>query len=188
MRTWWNNTGIIVSSAYMCLTLWNKTEVNDVVKSAINSNQLVAERYMTSPTILNNILWNGIIETDSSFYIGQYSFFDFERKMTLKKIPKNLGLLEGKENLDKTLSTLRWFSNGYSANEFIDEGKIQMNDLRYGTRISGPNGKEEFIFSFIIQKNETGEFEMSKSNGGPPRGNEDKMLKELLTRLKGLKK
>jgi len=73
-----------------------------------------SERYMTGPTILNNILWSATAETEKSFYTGLYSFYDDDKKFKLVQIPKNHHLIDPKPD-DKVINTLAWFSKDYYA-------------------------------------------------------------------------
>ena len=96
----------------MGLTLYNQTKVSKVLSSTLKSENITANRTMVTPSILNNILWNCTVETDSIYYLGMYSFFDEEKKFQLKPIAANHHLIDGYEN-DHTISELRFFSNDY---------------------------------------------------------------------------
>lgn len=50
-------SGIIVSSFYLAFTVFNKSRVNAIWQNSLQSQNINYSRYMTSPTILNNVLW-----------------------------------------------------------------------------------------------------------------------------------
>ena len=67
--TW---AGIIVSSCYMVLCLFHKYQVHQTLIRSLESQEITYKRVMTSPTILNNILWYTMAETDDGYYSGLY--------------------------------------------------------------------------------------------------------------------
>jgi len=175
-----------ISSAYMAWTFVNKHTVNEVFESSLEREDIVYERYLTTPTILNNVLWHCVAEGDSSFYIGSYSLLDKVPEIRdLQEVPKNEYLVEGGEN-DRTIKTLRWFSDRYNGFMLRDDGKIQVNDLRYGGFNTNWNDPDAYIFKFLLDKQEDGSFSMEESIGGPPDGDQSDMFKKFFIRIKGI--
>lgn len=185
-RSLLNKSGILISCLYMIWTFSNKHKVNQIVENTIAQEGISHSRYMTSPTILNNLLWTTTIESDSVFYQGQYSFFDEDDKFDLVSIPKNHDLLTPKKS-DHTIETLKWFSNNYFGVMKRKDGKLQINDLRYGSFSGLAKDEDDFIFRFVVNKNQDGDYKLSNSEGGPPRGREKDLLTTLITRVKGKK-
>lgn len=183
-RRWWNYAGIIISSMYMLFTLINKSQVNQVIKSTIKEDGLVANKYMTNPSILNNFLWSATVETDSFYYQGLYSIFDTDKKFKLAQIPKNRHLAIDSGN-DRVLNILKWFSNDYYAYIIREDGKLQFNDMRYGTFRGEGNSENDYIFRFVLDESEAG-YSLDEAEGGPPEGSEDQMMKDLFNRVKGI--
>ena len=140
---------------------------------------------MTGPTILNNLLWSGTVETDSSFYTGLYAFKDKVQEFKLIEVPKNHHWLEAKED-DKVINTLSWFSDGYYSVLRRRDGRLQVNDMRYGTFRDGTIEEESYIFRFVVEKDENGDFQMDAAAGGPRRGGEKEMLQQLSRRIRGI--
>lgn len=180
-----NWLGIIISSMYMIWTIYNKSVVNDVLESTLAAQGIGYERYMTSPTILNNLLWTGTVETDSAFYQGDYSLLDKERKFNLKKVPKNNHLLDGFHN-DKTIETLKWFAKDYVSIIRRSDGRLQMNDMRYGTIGNRRKEEDKYIFSFILESNDEGQLQLTDAQGGRPEPEERiHLISDLMNRIKG---
>jgi inner membrane protein len=167
MRSVWNNRGLIISSLYMIFTIFNKTRVNTIFENSLSKQQITASRYMTTPTILNNVLWSGIAETDSAYYYGMYSFFDSEKNFKLKRIGKNRAEFQtGLEN-DPTLKKLRWFSDDYFVLERKNTYTLQYFDLRFGTFRMRPSDPDEFVFKFNITENPAGTYRLIDQGARP---------------------
>ena len=115
-------------------------------------DEIVWERYMTSPTIFNNVLWNCLAETKEAFYYGKYSLLDKEAAVNdLVKIPKGHDILWAYQD-DETIKTLQWFSNDYYNVVTNSKGQLQLNDLRFGTGSEGVISDEDYIFKFILEE------------------------------------
>ena len=181
--TW---AGIFISSLYMLWTFSNKFKVDQIALDTAKEQSLSYQRYMTSPTILNNWLWYASFESDTAFHYGLYSFFDKEKKFKLNSIPKNYELLEAKED-DHTIKTLDWFSNGYYSVMRRKDGRLQLNDLRYGTFRGDRGSEDDFVFRFIVEKGDDGYYRLVEGEGGPP-DNADRgpMMRQLIQRVKGI--
>ena len=185
LRKFVNATGIVFSLCYITWTFYNKYKVNKVMESTLATYNIDYTRYMTGPTILNNVLWSGTAETDSSFYTGLYAFNDKKKEFKLTEIPKNHFWLEANED-DKVINTLSWFSKGYYSVLRRKDGRLQVNDMRYGTFRDGTIGEESYIFRFVVEKDEDGNYQLDDAVGGPKRGGEKEMLNQLSKRIKGI--
>ncbi len=177
--------GIALSTMYMALTFYNKSKVNQVMENTLVEEKIDYNRYMTSPTILNNILWSGTVDTDTSFWIGQYSLLDKTKKFDLKEINKNYHLLH--YPTDKTRQVLEWFTKDYCAVIRRSDGKIQINDLRYGQfNPSKDNNENNYVFRFVLE-DDGQSYQLGESEGGPPPGEESNMFNRLWNRILGKK-
>ncbi|MBK8702082.1 MAG: metal-dependent hydrolase [Saprospiraceae bacterium] len=179
---------LVFSCGYMALTFVNKYYIDTLVEKTMAAQGIKANRYMTNPTILNNILWSATVEADSVYYQGSYSHFDKEAKFKFVSIPKNHQLLGAALNGDKTVRILRWFSNDYFCVLKRQDGRLQINDMRYGAfNASNANPKEDdFIFKFILEKDKDGKFGLAGEAGRPPKGQEREMMAILFKRIMGI--
>jgi inner membrane protein len=128
-RRLWLKVGVGVSSMYMLFTIFNKLHIDNVFKTSLVENGITFNRFSAQPSILNNILWYGIAETDSTYQIGYYSLLDASDRFSgWQTFPK-------KRNLDPEYSQdimdLAWFSNDYYSVESEDNGNYIYKDLRY---------------------------------------------------------
>ncbi len=185
-RRVYNYLALGLSSLYMLFTVYNKYRVDNIMEDTIATRQIEAIRFTTNPSILNNILWSGTIETDSSYLQGSYSFFDKDPIFKLSEIPKNHDLISHAYEDDETINILKWFSDGYYAILRRKDGNLQINDMRYGRFSEERDGEDDYIFRFPISKDSKGYYSLVKAEGGPPPGNEDEIFGQLITRIKGI--
>jgi inner membrane protein len=150
-RKLWLKLGIGISSVYMLLTLGNKLYMNSVFKASLEDQEITFKRYRCQPTLLNNILWYGVAETDTAYYLGFYSLLDKTNRITdWKIIPKTKNLIPMD---DEDLSILAWFSDDYyKVRKAEVEGEYRYSDLRYA--LLNPEDTESSFFAFIVYKNE----------------------------------
>ena len=176
-----------ISGVYMIFTLFNKQNVSQIFEKSLAANGIEADRYMTSPSILSNILWNGVAETDSAYYFSNYSLFDKKEEfINFHKINKDYSMLDGHEN-DRAIKILKWFSNGYfniTKNSDENGDFWQLNDLRYGTRDGTFDESSDYIFKFKLIKKENGEFDAL--DNGRPKDEEDMDFSPLFKRWRGI--
>lgn len=176
--------GLVISSLYMIWTFWNKAEVNKAFEAGLAKEGLSYTKYITTPTIANNILWNCVAKDEEYFYTGFYSILDKEPIVKdILRIPINADYISGHED-DETVKTLQWFSDGYNSYGPLQGGGIIVNDLRFGRFSVDSETTDNFVFKFDLEENAAGEFEMTSSAGGPP-DNPDGWVKDLWERIKG---
>lgn len=177
--------GIGWASAYMLWCASNKQRVDRIMQATIAQMDIDAIRYTTGPSILNNILWSGTVEAENDFYLGTYSLLDRKPSFKLIPLPKNHDLIQAAED-DHVVNTLRWFSNEYYNVITRRDGRLQINDLRYGsTRARGHPGEDDFVFRFVLERTSDG-YILDEAEGGPPRGGEKEMMNNLIKRVKGI--
>lgn len=182
LRPVFNYIGIGISSAYMLFTFYNKVQVNRIFENSLRRDGIAYERYMTSPTILNNILWQGVAEGDTAYYHGMYSILDSKPEvLSFAVIPKNHHLIEGHED-DRSIRILRWFSNGYYSILERPGGQLQFNDLRYGSLGDSFDKPEDFVFHFLLEEKD-GRLEARESWDRPQR---EGAFTALMKRIRGI--
>lgn len=141
--------GFVVSSCYILLTIINKCYVNYIFKQSLEDSNIDYLRFRSQPTILNNVLWYSIIETENDFQYAYYSIFDSKvSEIKWHEIPKKHDLLLLK---DRNIQTLIWFSNGYfSFTTTKEKNTFFFNDLRYP--LMDENDTNSSVFRFLIKK------------------------------------
>lgn len=182
-RTTLNTVGIIVSHAYLAFTLANKLYIGYVFEDSLKKKGLSYTRYYTNPMPLQNVLWYCVAEDTSGFYVGNYSWFDKDPTVTFRYVMKNdKGLDELKQTFP--LKRLHWFSNGYYV--FTrNEGRLYINDMRFGKAGISFNDKAPFIFSWEVLR-EKGTVQIRRNTS--PFKWDDNAFDDLFQRIKGVKK
>ena len=165
----------------MSFTVVNKQTVNDVFHRTLDEQEIVYERCMTSPTILNNVLWHCVAETDSGFYAGMYSLVEDKPVMKeLHYIPKNHELLAPFDGY-RDVETIKWFSKGYYNVMERDDGKLQMSNLRFGSTSDRYDKPEDFLFAFTVEEMPDGSVMVTgRRERGP---NDENAFKSLWNRI-----
>lgn len=151
-RRFFNWLGIGLSSAYMLLTLVNKYRIDRIFEQSLSAQGITYQRFTTSPTIFNNILWQGVAETDTAFIYGMYSFYDAQPLVgKFVSMPKNHQLVEQYQG-DRDMHILRWFTKDYFNIIRRKDGQLQLNDLRYGSVNGSFEDEKSYVFRFILEE------------------------------------
>ncbi|NND51897.1 MAG: metal-dependent hydrolase [Flavobacteriaceae bacterium] len=179
-RRLWLKLAFGISSLYMLLTIGNKIYINSVFAKSLVNDNIPYIKFQTQPTILNNVLWYGIAETENEYYAGFYSILDNSTKVEeWEIIPKNHDLADSDH---EDIKTLAWFSHGYyNFHPIEDSTNLQYNDLRY--LMIDQNEERSYVFSFSIYMD--GERYNAEPFVGQPPSEDD--LRYFFKRIKGIK-
>lgn len=160
-RKLWLKLGIGISSAYMLFTIGNKFYIDAVFEKSLKAQAVNFSRFRTQPTIFNNILWYGVAETDTEYYMGFYSLLDKTNRVPKwQVIPKEPSVID-MSNQD--LATLAWFSDDfYKIRRSNIQGEYKYSDLRYA--LLNPEDSESSLFTFRLFKKEE---RWDMKNSGP---------------------
>ena len=148
-RKLWLKLGLGLSSVYMLFTIGNKLYVDTIFKNTLAKKNISHLRFSTQPSILNNVLWYGIAETESSYFVGFYSLLDTENQFSdWEELPKTRAITTKDY---KGLEALAWFSDDYF-NVVKNTGNTFLyNDLRYPL-IKNKDGASASLFSLKLFK------------------------------------
>ncbi|MDG1804886.1 metal-dependent hydrolase [Flavicella sp.] len=176
-----NRMGLIVSSAYMLLTIVFKGITYFVFKESLKEQEVEYIAMETKPTPLNSILWTANVETKDSFLIGYYSLLDKDKNISWRSFEKDHDLL-GAYKTDPLIQRLATLSHDWYTIEKKD-GVLYFNDLRFGLMGISPV-EDRFVFSYKLNI-ENGmltaeETEKNTSEAGP-------LLSKLFHRVLGNK-
>jgi inner membrane protein len=154
-RRWANYVGLTLSSTYLLLTVVNKQYINHVFATALEQEAPNYERVFTAPTPFNNLLWQGIAETDDGFYVGLYSLLDSDRSIEFRYVPKRHDLL-GPAADHPVVQRLRHFSRGYYIVRRSPDGDLLISDLRFGRNDIGLTSTGDYLFTFHLLRDPPG--------------------------------
>lgn len=141
-----NWIGIIITTAYLSFTVFNKQIIDSKFEHFVKTDGINALNIDSRPMPLQNILWTANVETPESFYIYHYSHLDKKREPPYS-VPKNQILLEPYLK-NKRVQKLIKISEGYYTIATHPEKGVLFNDLRFGQLEPSPDAN--FVFSFHI--------------------------------------
>ena len=174
-----NRTSLILSTSYLLVALLVKQVVNQRFEQALQEQGIAYSQISTRPSPMNIILWNANVDTEDSYLIGDYSFFD-SAPIRFTAYPKNRSAsrdLSEYENVQRLIA----IAEGWYILEQI-EGEWYFNDLRFGL-IPRKNGDAYFAFSYQLQlKND----EITAKEVSKTRGDAEYLMTSLWARIKGI--
>ncbi|WP_422090098.1 metal-dependent hydrolase [Tenacibaculum ovolyticum] len=178
-RRFYNKMGLIISSSYLVLTLLLKWIAFNQFERALKNQNIAYSEIDTRPSPLNTILWSANVQTEDSFLLGNYSFFDTQ-PITFTKYSKNHNLL-GSLTEDKNVKRMISISEGWFTINKKDD-QLYFNDLRFGLLSMKPKA-ENFVFKYKITVDDSGDVIFTEE----PKDKRDgkKLISDLWVRLKG---
>lgn len=148
LRAKWNWAGIIISSAYLLSTVVNQQLVYKKFETAWQKAGIHMLKADVKPTPMNNILWTANIESDSSFYLGYYSWMDTYNDISFTEVNKNHELLDPFRDHPDVQQLLKITIGFYVIEKF--SGGLYMHDLRFGQMEGWNPEKGEFVFTYRL--------------------------------------
>ena len=184
VRHYLNTAGLLVSSAYLLLTIGNARNVQAVIDATLAAEGVRADRSFHSPALGSNLLWSATVQSGSDYYLGQYSLLDRRRQLTpFVRVPGHHTLLEPYAE-ERAVRILTWFTDGYYT-VFPGPGDtILVCDLRYGSVGGNPDSPDAYLFNWAMDTTTRPLLVVQRDfTGGPERSD---LFGQLWTRLKGV--
>lgn len=173
-------TGILWSVLYLGYTVWHKQRMNAIFERHLRDKQIAYTRYMTGPSIFNNIVWYGVAEGDTAYYYGLYGFNDAAQTIRpFSVLPKRHNLLDGIPRDDRAMRFLRWFSDGYYNVSPGHADTLLVNDLRFGL-MGDSLTDDNYVFRFMLFRHPDGRWDVQ---GEPARRENPEAAKASFTEL-----
>lgn len=179
-RKVWCRIGIGLSALYVFCAAINKIIIDSNVKQILTQQSIQYQKYLTTPTPLNSLLWYIAVRDSTGFYIGYRSIFDTEKNIDFQYFPQKDTLLVSVHD-HESLHHLRRFSQGYYTVEKWRDTLV-FNDLRFGQVIGWHDSKEKFVFHYFLHH--PSENNLVLQRGRFAKWNKESVL-SLLNRIKG---
>ncbi len=177
-----NTAGLLVSSLYLAVTVFNKLHVESIFERQLDAQAIGYERLEVMPTLFNNLLWTGLATNGEIVYAGLYSHLDEDEQISFQSIPKNNHLLPA-EDAKGVLSVLHWFSRGFYT--IAAEGDVRyFDDLHVARTDFFITDTGQSIFRFRLVLDDAGRLERFEA-GETVFGNRDEYLGLLVRRIQG---
>ncbi len=151
-RRKYNYLGLIISSAYLLITLILKGIAYGQFIEQLEAQGISYQQIDIRPTAFNSILWTANVDAGDAYLIGDYSFFD-SKPIRFKSYPKNHELLGRLKTYDK-VRRLITISEGWFIITKV-ENIIYFNDLRFGILSTGER-ETKFVFSYQLLNKQNG--------------------------------
>lgn len=145
-RRRYNRLGLIISSAYLVLTLILKGFAYKQFTDNLEAQEIAYKEMDIRPAPFSTVLWTANIEVDEAYLIGNYSFLD-SQPIQFVSYPKNRSLLGDLETNDKIVRLINIAEGWYTISK--KNGKLNFNDLRFGL-LSLKDDEERFAFTYEL--------------------------------------
>lgn len=149
IRRKWNWAGIIISCCYLIFGLYNKYQVHNVFKEALNAKGIEYNRFSTRPTPLNTILWACNVDAEDKYYLAYFRLGEEVNDITFYKKEKNHHLAH-KIRQEEEFKILRKITNDNYIMREDSVGNLIMSDLRFGQHDGFLNAEGAFVFEYIF--------------------------------------
>lgn len=181
-----NGTGLILSTAFLGLTLINKEIMTTAFMQEAQRQELSVKGIEVRPAPLQNILWTANLETENGYYIGYRSFLDKDDTIDFQFYPKNNAFLVPFKQNKKLNQLLRITKGWYTVTKY-DSAHYAINDLRFGLVDGIGKTSNDFVFSYTmtVAPDQQLTFEQKQYKFGKDVGKD--MFKQLWERIKGVK-
>jgi len=140
--------GLLLSSFYLCFCLINKARIDMLVRTELQKQQIAYDRYFTTPTPLNSLLWYVVAEDKDGFHIAYHSVLDRYRTIRFDYFQQNDSLLDPFRKKDDVQHLLR-FSQGYYTVDSLGN-ELEFNDLRFGLIRGWEKGQRRFVLHYVL--------------------------------------
>lgn len=179
-----NRIGLFISSSYLVLGLITKSIAEKRMTASLKSQGVEFHRGFTSPTPFNIILWSGVFEGDSSYFITNYSLLDDGSPVVFWEYKKADHLLKPIED-EYGIDRLKWFSDQYyTATKNGDT--INFYTLKFGRhKFESDDPEGSFAFYFQIYLDDDGNVTGYDNVRAARSGQVGSMLEKLYQRMLG---
>lgn len=174
---------LVYCGIYLAYSSLNKVNANAIVQKSLQENNISFTKFMSNPTILNNILWYGQAVNDSNLYIGEFSFLHPTKPIQWFTYPRNMHLLETHPD-SRDIKTLQWFSNGYILAE-NDGDTLNVYCTKFGrTNMKESKLEKTMIFHYKLYL-ENGKWQMGMEEPNNENANMKQGFVDLWQRIHG---
>ena len=149
-RTFWWRFGLAGSLLYFSYCVTNKLLIDSDTRAYLKEHGLGTDKYFTTPTPLNNLLWFIVASDSAGFRVGYRSVFDEDQNIDFTYFPKNDHLLDDLRSEPDVQMLLRFSHGFYTVEKWHDT--LVFNDLRFGQVVGWQNPLGHFAFHFYLNK------------------------------------
>lgn len=157
-RIKWNKAGLLISTTYLLFTIFNHNYIHHIMYREFERQHLKANKFIVSPTPLNNILWMAYSRDSLGAYVGYYSLLDKTDSIHFQRFFRNDSLANNWKNSPKFKGLLHFSKGNYILT--YENKKIIYKDVRLGQMGGWENPCAPFIFSYELVQQSNGALEI----------------------------
>lgn len=146
-RRWTNGFGLVLSTAYMALTLVTKTIAHTRIEDSLVRQGITYNAIATRPAPFNTILWTANVDRGDHYALGYHSLLDTKPEVEFVHVPKNHALLGPWAGHDKVRQLMQLCEENHVVQMRNDT--LLFCDLRFG-QIGEPAPDKPFVFSYAL--------------------------------------
>jgi inner membrane protein len=137
-----NLIGLAVSTLYLGWGVVAQQHVDNIARSALTRQGIVAERVLVMPTAFNSIAWRVVAVQGEHYFEGFYSLLDRGRNLAFDRFDRGTAAIEPEVQGIDGYRRIAAFSRGFYALR-QDGARLVITDLRMGQ-------EPRYTFSFAI--------------------------------------
>lgn len=146
-RRWINGLGLVLSTAYMALTLVTKYIAHSSIQDSLDRQGTGYSAITTRPSPFNTILWTANVDCGDHYALAAYSLLDTKPEVELVQVPKRPELL-GRWAGHAQVRRLVTLSEGDYVIQLRNDTLV-FCDLRFG-QLGEPAPDKPFVFSYAL--------------------------------------
>jgi inner membrane protein len=146
-RRWINGFGLVLSSAYMALTLVTKSIAHTRIEDSLVRQDIAYNTISTRPAPFNTILWTANVDRGDHYALAYHSMLDTKPEVEFVHVARNLALLGPWADHDKVRRLVQLTEGNYVIQMRNDT--LLFCDLRFG-QIGEPAPDKPFVFSYAL--------------------------------------
>lgn len=146
-RRWVNGLGLVLSSAYMALTLVTKSIAHTRIRDSLVRQGITYNSIATRPAPFNTILWTANVDLGDHYALSYYSLLDTKPEVEFVQVARNLALLGPWADHEKVQRLIQLTEENHVIQ--LRNDTLLFCDLRFG-QIGEPAPDKPFVFSYAL--------------------------------------
>ncbi|GAB5558496.1 MAG: metal-dependent hydrolase [Synoicihabitans sp.] len=131
-RTRCNKLGLALATLYVGWSFVSQAVATRQFEQALADQGIQAKRSLTSASAFNTVLWRHLVETETGFLIGYWSWCDADdAAITFAPLARDADAVQAVTEA-RSFGVVDWFSQGWWAVIEADSDKATVVDLRFG--------------------------------------------------------
>lgn len=176
-------SSLVYTLLYLTMTFVNKAVADAYFKKSLDENHISYQAYMSNPTILNNIMWYSVVNSDSVLKIGEFTLLKKDKPIEWRSYPIHKNILDSCESADARMLT--WFSQGFCFTQ-VNQDTLEVFIPKFGRGdLDKTAAKETFLFYYKLYKKD-GKWMMDAQQPSNKEMNFSAAFAQLVKKIRGI--